>query len=111
MLETVGDGNVALGEPREIAFKSVFPESFRQRPARLKQRENVLERLVVESVPPDFSFQAAEITFEAPREYDFLHRRFRYATASRAVLKRRVLPSRSLRRDWSSARREAAFNS
>jgi len=55
--------------------------------------------------------EPGEISFETPRENDLLHSRLRYATASRAVLKRRTLPSRSSRRDKSSARRAAAFNS
>lgn len=103
--------HMALGEPGEIAFEGMFSESLRQRLAGLKQFESVFERFVVESVPWDFSLQTAEIVFETPREDDLLHKRLRYATASRAVLKRRTLLSRSSRRDCSSARRAAAFNS
>lgn len=102
---------MALGEPGEIAFERMFSEGFRQRLTGLKQCENVFEGLVVESVPLGFSLQTAEIMFETPRENDLLHSRLRYATASRADLKRRTLPSSSSRRDWSSARRAAAFNS
>ena len=103
--------HMALGEPGEIAFEGMFSESLGQRLAGLKQCENVFERLVIESVPGDFSLQTAEITFETPRENDLLHSRLRYSTASRAALKRRTLPSRSSRRDKPSARRAAAFNS
>ena len=102
---------MALGEPGEIPFERMFSENLGQRLASLKQCENVFERLVIESEPGKFSLQTAEITFKTPRENDLLHSRLRYATASRAVLKRRTLPSRSSRRDWSSARRAAAFNS
>ena len=103
--------HMAFDEPGEIAFERMFSENLRQRLAGLKQFENVFERFVVESVPWDFSLQTAEIAFKTPREDDLLHSRLRYATASRAVLKRRTLPSRSSRRDCSSARRAAAFNS
>jgi len=103
--------HMAFGESGEIAFERMFSESLGQRLASLKQCENVFERLVIESVPGNFSLQTAEISFETPRENDLLHSRLRYATASRAVLKRRTLPSRSSRRDKSSVRRAAAFNS
>ena len=63
------------------------------------------------SLDHDAIAQAAEVALEAPREDDVLHTRFRCATASLAVLKRRTLPSRSSRSDWSSARREVAFSS
>ena len=103
--------HMAFGESGESAFKRMFSESLGQRLASLKQCENVFECLVIESLPGDFSLQTAEISFETPRENDLLHSRLRYATASRAVLKRRTLPSRSSRRDKSSVRRAAAFNS
>jgi hypothetical protein len=51
--------------------------------------------------------QMAAIAFKTPREDDLLHSRLRYATASRAVLKRRTLPSRPSRRDRTGARRNA----
>lgn len=103
--------HVAFGEPGEIAFERMFSESIGQRRSRLKQRENVFKGIIIEDVPGESSFQAAEIPFKTPRENDLLHSRLRYATASRAVLKRRTLPSRSSRRDKFSVRRAAAFNS
>jgi hypothetical protein len=103
--------HMALGESREFALESMFPEGVGQRLCRLKQSEDVFERFVVESVTGEFSLQAAEVAFETPREDDLPHRRLRCATASLAVLKRRTLPSRSSRRDCSNARRAAAFSS
>ena len=49
--------HMALGEPGEIAFERMFSESLGQGLARLKQRENVFERLVIESVPGAFRFR------------------------------------------------------
>ena len=49
--------HMALGEPGEIAFESMFPESLGQRLAGLKQCEHVFERLVIESVPGTFRFR------------------------------------------------------
>ena len=103
--------HMALFEAGEIGFEQMFSESVGQRLARLQQFENVLQRFIIERVSWDFSLQAAEIALEAPREDDLLHSRLRKATASRAVLNRRTLPARSSRRDCSSPRRAAAFNS
>ena len=103
--------HMAFGESGVFVFETMLPESLRQGPRGLKQSENVFERLVVESVTGESSFQAAEVAFEAPRENDLLHRRFRCATASLAVVKRRTLPSDSSRRERSNARRAAAFSS
>ena len=103
--------DMALGKTGVVAFEAVLPEGFRQRLSPLKQLENVFQRLVIENVGAESFLQAAEISFEAPREDDLLHRRLRCATASFAVVKRRTLPSRSSRRDCSSARRAAAFSS
>ena len=70
---------MALGERGQVTFERRFPESLRQRLAGLKQIEYLFQRFVVESVPWDFSLQAAEIAFETPREDDLLHNRLRYA--------------------------------
>ena len=103
--------HMAFDESGVIVFKRMLHESLRQRLRGLKQSENVFERFVVESVTGASSFQAAEIAFEAPRENDLFHKRFRCATASLAVVKRRTIPSDSSRRDRSNARRAAAFSS
>jgi len=103
--------HMALSEACVFSFQSMLPESIGQRLRDLKQFEKVLKRFVFERVSRKLSLQATKITFESSSEDNFLHKRLRCAIASLAVLKRRVLPSRSSRRDCSSPRRATAFNS
>jgi hypothetical protein len=60
--------HVALGEAGVPAGQGMFPERRRKSPPGLEEEKDVLERLVVERVPRQRFLQAAEISFEAPRE-------------------------------------------
>jgi hypothetical protein len=85
--------DVALEEASVFASEAVLSERIGQRRSSLKQLKHVFERLIVQSIGRHSFLQAAEIAFEAPREDDLLHRRFKCAIASLAVVKRRTLPS------------------
>ena len=80
--------NVALEESCEILLQFVLAQCHWQRASRCQQCEYVFESFVFESMAGKSPLQTPEVAHELAREYDFPHRRFRYAIASLAMLKR-----------------------